>query len=97
MPDAEFGYTPLAYAILLDAEIESRTETQKNLEDDSEVVRLILEFNPKSLQVLSRDGYSPLELHIMAMSQLKRKDSLSQEESTRCFFVSPESYPERGE
>ena len=72
IPDAEFGYTPLAYAILVDAEIESRIETQKNLEDDSEVVRLILEFNPKSLQVMSRDGYSPLELHIMAMSRLKR-------------------------
>lgn len=73
MPDAEFGYTPFAYACIIDMEIESRSETQKNLEGDSEVVHLFLDLNPKSLQVLSHDaGYSPLELHIMAMSRLKR-------------------------
>jgi len=67
LQDSEFEHTPLAYVCLVDA------ESSKNLEDDSEVVRLMLEFNRKSLQVFSKDGYSPLELHIMAMSRMKRK------------------------
>lgn len=67
LQDSEFEHTPLAYACLVDV------ESSKTLEDDSEVVRLVLEFNPKSLQVTSKDGYSPLELHIMAMSRLKRR------------------------
>ena len=67
LQDAEMEHTPLVYACLVDS------ESSKNLEDDSEVVRLIVEFNPKSLQVTSKDGYSPLELHIMAMSRLKQK------------------------
>lgn len=67
LQDANMDHTPLAYACLVDS------ESSKNLEDDSEVVRLIVEFNRKSLQVPSRDGYSPLEMHIMAMSRLKRK------------------------
>lgn len=67
MADSEFCRTPLSYACLVD------TDNPKSFEDDSEVVRLIVEFHPQSLQVLSRDGYSPLELHVMAMSSVKRK------------------------
>lgn len=65
--DSEYEHTPLAYACLMGE------QSVKNLEDDSEVVRLLVEFCPKSLEVTSRDGYSPLELHIMAMSRLRRK------------------------
>lgn len=66
LQDAEFGHTPLSYVCLVG-------DSPKNIEDDSEVARILIEFNPKSLQVVSRDGYSPLELHIMAISRLKRK------------------------
>ena len=65
LQDVEFGYTPLIYSSLVDGD--------SSLEDLSEVVSLIVEFNPKSLQVMSKDGYSPLELHITAMSRLKRR------------------------
>ena len=65
LQDSEFEQTPLAYACLVD--------DMKSLDDDSEAVRLMLELNPKSMQVFSKQGYSPLELHIMAISRLKRR------------------------
>lgn len=65
LQDAEFEHTPLAYACLAD--------DMTSLEEDAEVTRLVVELNPKSLRVLSKHGYSPLELHIMAMSRLKRR------------------------
>jgi hypothetical protein len=65
LQDSEFEQTPLAYACLVD--------DMKSLDDDSEAVRLMVELNPKSSQLTSKHGYSPLELHIMAMSRLKRR------------------------
>jgi ankyrin repeat protein len=61
------GLTPLHLACMVE------DDAPESLEEDLAVVRLILELCPKALNVSSRDGYSPLDIHIIAISNQKRQ------------------------
>jgi hypothetical protein len=61
---AQYGYTPLAYTCMIH-------------EDDHEVVKLLLEFAQDSINILSNDGKSPMELHMKKMSQRMAADHTS--------------------
>jgi ankyrin repeat protein len=65
------GLTPLHLACMVESDVNER------LEEDHAVVRLILEQCPKAVNVLSREGYSPLDCHIIAMSKINRKGDIS--------------------
>jgi hypothetical protein len=65
------GHTPLHLACMIE------DEAPEKLEEDLAVVRLILEMSPKAINILSRNGYSPLDLHIIAVSKQKREGDLS--------------------
>lgn len=64
------GLTPLHLACMVADDAPSK------LDEDLAVVRLILEMNPKAVNVTSRDGYAPLDVHIIAISKLKRQGDI---------------------
>lgn len=62
---SKYGYTPLAYACM----VEDENPTLLYAES---VVKLILKHKPESISCLSPDGLSPLDIHIMTFSKMKR-------------------------
>ncbi len=69
--DDSNGLTPLHLACM------TQDDGPERIEEDVAVVRLILELSPKALNVMSRDGYSPLDVHIIYMSKQKRQGDMS--------------------
>lgn len=69
--DDSDGLTPLHLACMI------QDDAPEKIEEDLAVVRLILELFPKALNVTSRDGYSPLDVHIISMSKQKRQGDMS--------------------
>jgi hypothetical protein len=68
--DDVYGLTPLHLACMI------QEEAADKIEEDHAVVRLILEMVPKALYIISRDGYSPIDIHIIAMSKIKRQGDM---------------------
>lgn len=65
------GLTPLHLACMVE------DDAPEKLEEDLAVVRLILEMSTKAINITNRNGYSPLDVHIIAVSKQKRKGDLS--------------------
>lgn len=70
LTNEENGFTPLHYACLIE------DDSPNSLEEEHAVVRLLLEHCAKAANVLSREGYAPLDVHIIAMSRLKRRGDM---------------------
>mmetsp|Transcript_19110 Transcript_19110/g.21860 ORF Transcript_19110/g.21860 Transcript_19110/m.21860 type:complete len:370 (+) Transcript_19110:117-1226(+) len=66
--DENDGLTPLHLACMIE------NDTLEKNEEDNAVVQLILEESPEAIDILSHEGYSPLDIHIISMSRLKKKD-----------------------
>lgn len=65
---ADLGNTPLHYAC--------NSVDEKTMEDDLTVIKLMLEANPKSSTMVNKHGQSPLDVHIIAVSNVKRQSDL---------------------
>ena len=67
----DMGFNALHYARTVE------DATASKLEEDHAVVSLLLELCPKAIKMASREGYSPLGVHIIAVSYVRRRGATS--------------------
>lgn len=61
--------TPLHYACMIP------NDKQSTMDEHRQIVKLILQYNPESIHVKTKDGRSPLDVNIMYVSKAKKKVS----------------------
>jgi Ankyrin repeat len=65
---ADLGNTPLHYAC--------NSVDEKGMEDDLAIIKVMLEMSPKAATIVNKHGHSPLDVHIIAVSKIKRQSDL---------------------
>jgi hypothetical protein len=65
---ADLGNTALHYAC--------NSVDEKGMDDDLVIIKLMLETNPKGATLVNKHGHSPLDVHIIAVSKIKRQSDV---------------------